>query len=166
MEPPRPAGETRNVKEADVWITSLTRNILIIFFRLHKKKRAHRRGHKQGDKMLIWFFLDYSDPCFLWIFLLTNSVFMLLFQNILFVLPFCSYVCIPCGVLSNTYVHHNHPFKTVQRWKKLRWSTPHLPFDLSLGIKQVQTVVLIRVGSKEICLGAVQRAVMKLNKCL
>lgn len=68
VEPPRPAGETRNVKEADVWITSLTRNILIIFFRLHKRKRAHRGRHKQGDTMLIRFFLDFSDPCFLWIF--------------------------------------------------------------------------------------------------
>lgn len=38
--------------------------------------------------------------------------------------------------------------------------------DSGFGIKQVQTLLLIKVGSEEICLGAVQRAVITLNKCL
>lgn len=112
--------------------------------------------------MLIKFFLAYSDSHFLWIFLLKNSV--LRFCSRISPLSFLSAAM--CGVLPNTYVHHKHPFKTVQRWEKLRRSSPCLPFDLCLGIKQVQTIELIRAGSKEICLGAVQRAVMKLNKCL
>lgn len=40
-------------------------------------------------------------------------------------------------------------------------------FEMGLEIKQyMQTMLLTKIGSKDICLAALQRTAIKLNKCL
>lgn len=87
-------------------------------------------------------------------------------------LPFCSSGYMLLLLYSYSVVCSLKPisiraFQNRADVEKIWRSTLESHFEMGLEIKQqMQTVLLIKIGSKNICLAALQRAVIKLNKCL
>lgn len=90
----------------------------------------------------------------------------------LFSLPFCGSVHMllllySCSVVCSLKLLSEPSFQNSADVEKTWKSTPESHFEMCLRIKQSeQTVLLIKTDSRDICLAALQRAAMKLNKCL